>query len=75
MKHNALWEKVFADHRLSLQNILLYQNFILFLTDSMASIERGFSCVKQIQNNLRSTLTTETLDVLVRVSLNIIIKY
>ena len=34
------------------------------------NLERGFSCVKRIKSNLRSTLTTETLDVLVRISLD-----
>ena len=67
MKHNALWEKVFADHGLTLQNILMLVEIILILPVSTACCERGFSCVKRIKSNLRSTLTTETLDVLVRI--------
>ena len=70
MKHNALWEKVFADHGLTLQNILMLVEIILILPVSTACCEHGFSCVKQIKSNLRSTLTTETLDVLVRISLD-----
>ena len=70
MKHNVLWEKVFADHGLTLQNILMLVEIILILPVSTACCERGFSCVKQIKSNLRSTLTTETLDVLVRISLD-----
>lgn len=70
MKHNALWENVFADHGLTLQNILMLVEIILILPVSTACCERGFSCVKRIKSNLRSTLTTETLDVLVRISLD-----
>ena len=70
MKHNTWWEKVFAYHQLRLQNIVMLVEIILIMPVNIACCEHGFSCVKRIKNNLRSTLTTETHDVLVCISLN-----
>ena len=70
LTHRALWEWAFADNHQRLGNILMLVEIILVLPVSIACCEREFSCVKRIKSNWRSSLTTDTLDALVRISLD-----
>ncbi len=65
-----LWQRVFLESEENLQNILKVVSICLILPLSTAVCERGFSTMNRVKTDWRSCLKSETLEKLMRISID-----
>ena len=65
-----MWQRIFAEYSERFPNILMLVEIMLVLPLATACCERGFSTLKRIKSDWRSRLETETLDNLMRISID-----
>ena len=67
----SLWEQLLQDpHRAEpFKNVLCLFEIIHVLPMSTASVKRGFSCMKRVKTDWRATLNSETLSMLMYLSI------
>lgn len=67
----AVWERLMQDdeYKEDFRNLLPLFEVILVLPISTAACERGFSCMKRIKHDWRSSLATDTLCKLMYISI------
>ena len=70
LKMLPMWQRIFAEYTERFPNILMLVEIMLVLPLATACCERGFSTLKRIKSDWRSRLGTETLDHLMRISID-----
>ena len=70
LKMLPMWQRIFAEYAERFPNILMLVEIMLVLPLATACCERGFSTLKRIKSDWRSRLGTETLDHLMRISID-----
>ena len=70
LKMLPMWQRIFAEYTERFPNILMLVEIMLVLQLATACCERGFSTLKWIKSDWRSRLGTETLDHLMRISID-----
>ena len=70
MKMLPMWQRIFAEYTERFPNILMLVEIMLVLPLATACCECGLSTLKQIKSDWRSRLGTETLDHLMRISID-----
>ena len=70
LKMLPMWQRIFAEYTERFPNILMLVEIMLVLPLATACCEHGFSTLKRIKSDWRSRLGTETLDHLMRISID-----
>ena len=68
-KYKTTWKRLFACEGGDFKNILVVVELCFAMPVSSSVVERCFSTLKQIKTDMRSSLTTETLEGLIRISI------
>ena len=67
VRYDALWQRMLTEHEQDYPNIVMLVELILILPMSTACCERGFSALKRVKNDWRSSLSSTSLNSILRI--------
>ena len=65
-----LWQRMFTAFEDQFSDMLMLVEIILTLPLANATVEQGFSAMKRVKNDWRSCLETDSLNMLLRITIN-----
>ena len=67
LRYDALWQRMLTEHEQDYPNVLMLVELVLILPMSTACCERGFSAMKREKNDWRSSLSSTSLNSILRI--------
>ena len=67
LRYDALWQRMLTEHEQDYPNVIMLVELILILPMSTACCERGFSAMKRVKNDWRSSLSSTSLNSILRI--------